>query len=266
MTFGPMLLIVRGHSQRLQGPFFAWGEFKDAVMRKVKWQLWFRTSVGRQQVAALTGVLWLLFLAVHLAGNLLLLGGPRGYNAWAEVLAGPLGRGLGGLLLVLLAVHLVLASSLWWQNRPARPVPYALAARPSFVARLARSMPWTGAAVLGFVVLHLYTVTAGPAPLEIGAGGVRRDVYALVVGRLGQPAIAGLYLAGLAALALHLVPPCRSLLLVGGVTGREARRRGRRVLAAGAGVLLAGFALVPLYCLTRSGPEPAPESPATVAK
>ncbi len=66
----------------------------------------FSTSVGKKQLQAVTGLLFLLFLATHLLGNLSIYGGRTAFVAYARHL-----HALGKLLLVaevLLAAALII--------------------------------------------------------------------------------------------------------------------------------------------------------------
>ena len=45
-----------------------------------------KSSIGRKLIVALTGLVLVLFLAGHLAGNLLIFAGPVAFNDYAEFL------------------------------------------------------------------------------------------------------------------------------------------------------------------------------------
>src|SRR5262245_14149671 len=88
-----------------------------------------RSSVARKLVNGLTGLLAMLFVVAHLAGNLTLLGGPDAFNTYAESL-----HRLGWLvyvaevgLLVLFAAHALSAIQVFLHKRAARRTGYALA-------------------------------------------------------------------------------------------------------------------------------------------
>ena len=120
------------------------------------------TSVGKKQLMAVTGMLFLLFLTVHLIGNLTIYGGVPAFNAYVDKL-----HGLGALLAVaevvmLLAVliHITTAVILWFENRRARPVKYAVDKSGGGGRTLSsRTMPYTGLLILLFVVIHLTTAS-----------------------------------------------------------------------------------------------------------
>ena len=46
----------------------------------------YQTSIGRKQIVATTGLLLILFIIGHLAGNLLIFGGPDLYNSYSAFL------------------------------------------------------------------------------------------------------------------------------------------------------------------------------------
>ncbi len=165
----------------------------------------FGHSVGKKLLMAGSGLLLLLFLAVHLMGNLQLFSGPETLNAYAHFLhskpALVWGARLG--MLLLFGVHMVTSILLTLENRAARPVPYHQEA--TIKATLAsRTMIWSGLVVAAFLVYHLLHLTlhaAGPA--LTAEGGI--DVYATVVAGFQVPAIAGFYLLAQILLFFHLM-------------------------------------------------------------
>jgi succinate dehydrogenase / fumarate reductase cytochrome b subunit len=165
----------------------------------------FGHSVGKKLLMAGSGLLLLLFLAVHLMGNLQLFSGPETLNAYAHFLhskpALVWGARLG--MLLLFGVHMVTSILLTLENRAARPVPYHLEA--TIKATLAsRTMIWSGLVVGAFLVYHLLHLTLHTAgPLVAADGGI--DVYATVVAGFQLPAIAGFYLLAQILLFFHLM-------------------------------------------------------------
>ena len=84
-----------------------------------------KSSIGKKFLVALTGIVLLLFLPGHLAGNLLIFAGPDALNEYAVWLH-HLGHGAAiwiariGLL-VAFVVHVTLTIQLTAANRAARP-------------------------------------------------------------------------------------------------------------------------------------------------
>ena len=117
------------------------------------------TSVGKKQLMAVTGLLFLLFLATHLLGNLSVYGGAASFVSYAEHL-----HALGNLLVAAevimaaaLIIHVCTAVFLFFQNRSARPVKYAVDKSGGGRTFSSQAMPYTGLLVLGFIGVHLAT-------------------------------------------------------------------------------------------------------------
>ncbi len=113
----------------------------------------FFTSVGKKELQAVTGLMFLLFLATHLLGNLSIYGGGAAFVAYAHHL-----HALGKLLVaaeVLLAaaliVHVSLGLILFVQNRGARPVRYNMDKSGGGRTFSSQTMPYTGLLILGFI-------------------------------------------------------------------------------------------------------------------
>src|SRR5918993_3631578 len=138
----------------------------------------YSTAVGKKYVMAITGIIGIGFVVVHMIGNLkVYLGliehnGEQAYDIdiygefLRELLVPLLPRtyALWILRLVLigaLVLHLHAAYALTVMNRRARPVKYQ-AKRDYVVADFAaRTMRWTGIIVLLFLVWHLADLTWG---------------------------------------------------------------------------------------------------------
>lgn len=167
-----------------------------------------RSSIGAKHVMAVTGLLLLLFALAHMIGHLQMFGGQDVYNAYAHFLQNlwevkwPVRAGL----LALVAIHIVVAISLVARNRAARPVGYAVY-RPVRASIAGRTMAWTGLALLAFLSFHILHFTAGmidPQYFHRVDPQGRYDAYTMFVRGFQQPAIYGVYLAGMALLAAHL--------------------------------------------------------------
>ncbi|MFM2221328.1 MAG: hypothetical protein RLZZ553_1076, partial [Verrucomicrobiota bacterium] len=83
------------------------------------------SSIGKKLLVALTGLVLVLFLAGHLAGNLLVFVGEQAFNEYAEMLHTML-HGAGVwiarvVLLTCLVVHVAATISLTRANRAASP-------------------------------------------------------------------------------------------------------------------------------------------------
>ena len=116
----------------------------------------------------------------------------------------------------------------------------------------------SGLLVLGFLVFHLLHLTArlvGPDLDGLTDHLGRTDVYRSVVLSFSDPLLAGLYLAALLLLGLHLLHAVESLFQTLGFN-HESYQALIRILAPTLTFLIvAGFATVPLLVVTGILPQ-----------
>lgn len=122
---------------------------------------WFKqtclSSVGKKYIMAITGFMLGGFLLVHAAGNSSIFFGRHAFNSYAEHL-----HSLGFLIniaeLILLSIfllHIITGINLFLQNRSARNNRYAVQKSAGGRTWGSRTMPYTGLAILTFILLHL---------------------------------------------------------------------------------------------------------------
>lgn len=221
------------------------------------------TSVGMKATTAVTGAALTGFVVVHLVGNLKVFGGPDALNGYAKFLKdlGPFLWVARGGLLAVFVTHIVLA--LWLKRRAlaARPIPYY---NPATIQASigSRTMPWTGAVILAFLLFHLAHYTfAVVTPVEarnvvsnelvtvsyldlVDTKG-RHDVYAMVVAGFHNPLVCGFYLLAQAFLFVHLRHGVGSVFQTLGLnTPRSQSFVGRLALGVAMAVALGNVAIV----------------------
>jgi succinate dehydrogenase / fumarate reductase cytochrome b subunit len=166
---------------------------------------YFRSSIGRKHLVAVTGLLLCGFLVSHLAGNFLLLVGSDAFNIYANNLAS-LGKLLyvieAGLALVFL-VHLYLAVRLNFENFKSRGK-YEMKKRTGRGTTIfSATMPYTGLILLVFIILHLMNLKFG-SYYETEVGGlVMRDMYRTTMEYFQNPVHVGWYVFAMLAAAMH---------------------------------------------------------------
>src|SRR5205809_5568633 len=86
----------------------------------------YRSSIGKKMIVALTGVILMLFVIGHLLGNLQIFLGPRWINDYAQHLRdlGPLLWIVRITLLIAVFLHIYFPLSFLLDNRRARPQRY----------------------------------------------------------------------------------------------------------------------------------------------
>jgi len=127
-----------------------------------------KSTIISKVVMAITGVLLLLFLFGHMAGNMQIFTGKEAFNAYAHFL-----QGLGELLWIirivlflLLVFHVITSVRLKLLNWSAKPDGYKV--KNYLKASInARTMFWTGLMIFCFLVFHLLHYTTGTLDPEI---------------------------------------------------------------------------------------------------
>jgi len=161
----------------------------------------FSTSIGKKQLMAVTGLLFLLFLTAHLLGNLSIYGGKEAFVDYAEHL-----HALGKLLVVAevglvlaLVIHITLAVILFFENRRARPVKYAVDKSGGGGRTLSsQTMPYTGLLILAFVCFHLATFSHHIVDQS------HRTIFQIAAGVFANKFYLAIYLAAMVIVGLHV--------------------------------------------------------------
>ncbi len=169
----------------------------------------YRSALGKKYVLAVTGMVLMGYVLLHMIGNLKLYLGAESLNRYGEWL-----RDFGepavprevllwiarSALIAAVALHIHAAYALTVINRHARPERYR--SKRDYVAAdfASRTMRWSGVIVGLFVVFHLLDLTWGTA----NPGFVEGDVYRNVVESFKRWPIALVYLIANLALGLHL--------------------------------------------------------------
>ena len=115
-------------------------------------------SVGKKLLMALTGLFLILFLVVHLAGNLQLLLGSDGeaFNVYAHNMAhNPFIRFVSYGNFFFILVHIIDGIILTRQNKAARNVRYHVATKDSKSSWASKNMALLGIITLIFLIAHL---------------------------------------------------------------------------------------------------------------
>lgn len=211
-----------------------------------------QTSIGKKAIMAVTGAIWIGYLALHMWGNLHIFQGAEAFNHYAEFL-----RTVGEpvfsetqvlwviriVVTVAIVLHIWSAWSLYQQARHAHGSSYAVkrVVQANYATRFMRI---GGVVILFFVIFHLanFTWTALPET----AITPRQGPYNNVVTAFSNPAITIFYLLALASLALHLFHGVWSMFQTLGINNRDWDGFFRGLAIFVAIVIPVGFALVPL--------------------
>ncbi|MBM76824.1 MAG: hypothetical protein CMK59_15565 [Proteobacteria bacterium] len=217
----------------------------------------FTSTLGLKAQMALSGVVLIGFVLVHMLGNLQIFLGPEALNDYAELLKSNKAV-LWGARLVLLSsigVHIFSAYTLTMRSRAARKQRYD---QKNWLSSsyAVRTMRWGGVILLLFVVYHLLHLTVG-APVTpdknmasfIPNNANQIDVYNNVVRGFKNPFVSVFYIVAQGALGLHLAHGVWSMMRTLGVT-KSAWIEKAQFGALGFGILITiGNCSIPLAVL-----------------
>ena len=231
------------------------GEYRLAPRRRIRSLGLYRSSLGKKYVMALTGLVLMGYVVVHMVGNLKLYLGPtsiNGYGEWLRELGEPALPRTAGLwmvrvlLVTAFLLHLHAALALVVRNRRARPDRYR--SKRDFVAAnyASRTMRWTGVIVALFVLFHLMDLTWGTANPSFVPG----DAYHNLLASFQRWPVAVVYVAANLALGLHLYHGSWSLFQSMGWNNRQFSPRLRYFAIAFAGIVVIGNVSFPVAVLT----------------
>jgi succinate dehydrogenase / fumarate reductase cytochrome b subunit len=212
------------------------------------------SSVFKKVVMAVSGIVMLLYLVVHMIGNLKVFDGRESFNSYSEWIrtvgepAVPTQTTLWIIrvvLLVAVVAHFWAAVSLWRQARRARPQKY-VTKKSVAQSYASRTMRWGGVIVLLFIIWHILDLTVG----AVNPDGMDTTPYDRLVASFSNPFITAFYVVALILLGMHLRHGIWSATQS---LGRSNRRRERTVNAFAlvfSTVLIAGFLIVPFSVLS----------------
>lgn len=212
-----------------------------------------RSSVGRKIVMAVTGLILISFVVVHLLGNSSIFVGPDGINSYAEHLhsLGPLVWVFRLVMLAVFGAHIIFGIQLTLENRTATPVAYAQKSRLK-TTFAAETMIVTGLLLIAFVLYHLlhFTVRVTNPDISHLVDAVGRpDVFAMVVGSFQHFFISLVYVAAMAMLFLHVSHGFQSFIQTLGLNNDKTLPVVGNVSKGVALVLLVGYISIPVLIL-----------------
>lgn len=178
----------------------------------MKWLIdLFSSSIGRKVVMALTGLFIILFLTVHLIGNLQLLkdDGGEAFNVYAYFMThNPLIKMVSYVNYAFFVFHIGWALLLTIKNRQARGNEgYAITTSKSSIWS-ARNMGILGTIILVFLVIHMVQFWGqmhfGEMPTKTYEDHEVKDLFTVVGSAFQEWWYVALYCISMVAIAFHL--------------------------------------------------------------
>ncbi len=172
------------------------------------------SSIGRKVIMSLTGLFLMLFLVIHLVGNLQLLfdDGGEAFNLYAKKMTSdPLIKSVSYLLYASILLHAIQGWLLWRQNKKARGgQKYAVNVTRGGTknASIAKNMGWIGTIIFIFILIHLYQfwfkMKIGAVNMATYDGVEVKDLYEIVALAYSNIGFVIFYVVSMAVVGAHL--------------------------------------------------------------
>jgi succinate dehydrogenase / fumarate reductase cytochrome b subunit len=213
----------------------------------LSWDAFFyRSTVGKKIIVAVTGFIGVAYVGVHMLGNLQVFAGPAQLNSYAALL-----KSNGGLLwiarivlAIAVVLHIVIAYQLTWRCQKSRRIAYSRwqAVASTFASR---TMTWSGPIIGTFIIYHLLHFTTGTVHPDFHPDAVYRNV---VTGfRIWYVSL--FYIVAMLALGLHMYHGVWSMFKSFGVNDPEYNGLIRGVATCVTLAVVIGFISIPLAVL-----------------
>jgi succinate dehydrogenase / fumarate reductase cytochrome b subunit len=169
----------------------------------------FASSIGTKVLVGATGAFLVVYLIIHLLGNLVFFFGPTGFNTYARTLSGLVFVPLIEIgLAFTFILHVYKAVTNWIANRRARPGGYfrrKWGGRPSRKTIASSTMIFSGLILLVFIPIHVAQMRFGAgytAPVAVAEHG--HDFYAVELSVFSNPLNVAFYLLCMVIVGSHL--------------------------------------------------------------
>jgi succinate dehydrogenase / fumarate reductase cytochrome b subunit len=214
------------------------------------------SSIGKKLIMSLTGLFLMLFLVVHLVGNLQLLinDGGQAFNVYTKFMtSNPLIKTISYTLYTFILLHAIQGWMLWRQNSAARggkgyAVKVTRATGTNAFA--ASNMGWLGTIIFVFLLIHLYQfwwqMKMDALPYVDYAGESYKNLYLPVEAAFSNPGYVAFYVLSMVVIAYHLWHGFQSSFQTLGLNHKKYTPFIKWVGKIYAILIPVGFALIPI--------------------
>lgn len=191
--------------------------FNKSQLQMNNWFIgFFTSSIGRKLLMALSGLFLILFLLIHLIGNLQLLQNDGGvaFNTYAAFMGhNPLIQTISIGNFAFIVLHTLVGTALWLKNKEARGSQgYAVVKTRATQTNpaLAKYMWFFGIIMFIFIIIHLaqfwFKMKTGSAEVQLVPieGEQVKDLYSLVAATFTNLGFVTFYVVCMVVIAFHL--------------------------------------------------------------
>ncbi len=220
----------------------------------MKWIIQFLTSsIGQKIIMSLTGLFLIMFLTVHLIGNLALLQSDgAAFNIYTDFMGhNPVIQLISKGNFFFIFLHAIQGILLYFKNKSSKGSKYAVSPKNG-ASWASKNMALLGTLILAFILMHLGHFWVrfkffGDMPMVAYDGEEILDAYTTVSQVFSNPIWVICYLIGLLVLAFHLKHGFGSAFQTLGLSHKKYTP-----IINGLGTVYAilvplGFAIIPLY-------------------
>lgn len=206
------------------------------------------SSIGKKFIMAITGLMLILFLVIHLLNNLLLFLGPEIFNdnvARLEAIK-PLVRIIEIVLALIFIFHIYNAIKLYFENKKANPQKYAIDASSKNSTFYSRYMTVTGIIIFVFLVVHLATFW-GSFNFGVHPADGSHPYYAIIQEAFANPFVSIFYIIAMLVLGSHLNHAFQSSFQTFGWESKKFTPLVKKIGTIIAFVMTIGFSSIPIF-------------------
>lgn len=214
----------------------------------------FKSSIGKKILMAVTGLAMVGFIVAHLLGNLQIFISPDKFNTYAAFL-----KSLGEILwiarlglIAMVVVHVTTAIALVKENNAAKPIGYRVASKYQ-ATTASLYMFHSGMILLLFIAIHLLHFTLGvvqPQFANLFDSQGRHDVYSMVIYGFQSLPYAIFYIIAMLCLGLHLSHAISSMFQTIGISGPKITPLLKKASQALSIIIVTGYISIPLAVIS----------------
>lgn len=212
------------------------------------------SSIGKKFIMAVTGICLILFLIIHLIGNLTLYGGADAFNGYVRTLeiVKPLIRVIEVILGLIFLFHIFNGIRLWIENKQARPESYAVSGLSKNTDIFSRTMIQSGSIVFIFLVLHLSTFWVA---FNFSGAPEKKpyQYYSIIIEWFKNPYYAAFYVLAVILLGFHLNHGFQSAFQTFGWNHKKYFPFIQKIGMLYSLIMAIGFASIPIYFFFNGG-------------
>jgi len=207
------------------------------------------SSIGKKILMAFTGILLIIFITIHLAGNFTLYWGEKAFSSYAGTLeiVKPIIRIIEVILASIFILHIINAVRVWWGNKIAKSIDYAVNAKSQNSSIFSRTTIQSGSLIFIFLIIHLKTIWY---PHNFAG---EDNLYGIVTWLFLHPVYSWFYVFAMILLGFHLNHGFQSAFQTMGWNHKKYFPLIQAIGTVYSILIAAGFASLPIYFLYFQG-------------